>query len=88
MNPEVHLKAEELRRLVSLTQHPDWPLLVQYLGSVREAAARSLRKLSNNLQTYGYWSGVIQIVDDIENLPVDIWKIVHAEDGKGEEDEA
>lgn len=54
MNPEVHLSQDELRRLGNLTQNPDWPLLVQYLGSVREAAARSLRKLSNNLQTYGY----------------------------------
>ena len=88
MNPEVHLSQDELRRLGNLTQNPDWPLLVQYLGSVREAAARSLRKLSNNLQTYGYWSGVIQIVEDVEHLPVDLWKIVHAEDGKGEEDEA
>ena len=88
MNPEVHFKAEELRRLVSLTQHPDWPLLVQYLGSVRDSAGKQLRKLSNTLQTYGYWSGVIQIVEDVEHLPVDLWKIVHAEDGKGEEDEA
>jgi hypothetical protein len=31
---------------------------------------------------------VIQIVEDVEHLPVDLWKIVHAEDGKGEEDEA
>lgn len=88
MNPEVNLDEWELRRLGQLTQHPDWPLLVKYVGSVKGAAARNIRKLSNSLQAYGYWSGVIQIVEDIENLPVDIGKIIHAKEEKEDEDEA
>lgn len=86
MNPEVHLSQDELLKLAALTRDPSWGVLVKYLDQVRQSAGISMRKLSNTLQAYGYWSGVIQIIEDIESLPADITKIIHAGKETGHED--
>ena len=79
MNPEVHLSQDELLRLRNLTTSPDWSALIKYLESVKVAAGKSMRRITNSLQTYGYFSGVIQVIEDIENLPVDVLKITQKE---------
>lgn len=79
MNPEVHLSNDELLRLRNLTTSPDWSAFIKYLESVKVAAGKSMRRLTNSLQTYGYFSGVIQVIEDIENLPVDVLKIIQKE---------
>jgi hypothetical protein len=86
MNPEVYLTQDELQRLASLTRDPNWSVLVRYFDAVRAAAQKSLRNRKNSLQDYGYWAGVIQIIDDVENLPVDVTKIIYPQKDAGHEE--
>jgi len=86
MNPEVHLTDDDLVRLRNLTTSLEWQVFVKYLGSIKEAAGKNLRRTSNTLQLYGYFSGVIQILEDIENLPADILTIIQKERSAGNEE--
>jgi hypothetical protein len=73
-------------RLRNLTTSLEWQVFVKYLGSIKEAAGKNLRRTSNTLQLYGYFSGVIQVVEDLENLPADILAIIQKERSAGNEE--
>lgn len=86
MNPEVHLTEDECARLRNLTTSLEWQAFAKYLSAIKGAAGKNLRRTSNTLQLYGYFSGVIQILEDIENLPADILTIIQRERSERDEE--
>ena len=86
MNPEVHLTEDECARLRNLTTSLEWQAFSKYLSAIKGAAGKNLRRTSNTLQLYGYFSGVIQILEDIENLPADILTIIQRERSERDEE--
>lgn len=86
MNPEVHLTEDDCVRLRNLTTSLEWQAFAKYLSSIKRAAGKNLRRTSNTLQLYGYFSGVIQILEDLENLPADILTIIQKERSAGNEE--
>lgn len=80
INPELHLDQEAAQRIASLMREERWRDFAEYIRKIRAMAEKQLKNRKNTLTDFGYWAGVTQICEDIEQMPEGIARQLYSED--------